>query len=83
MSTWTTVYKGNTILVENTWFSGERLFVNGILQDEQLGLAFRSRLWGSIRSADLEVERIKVSLGSMAFSVECRIFVDDTLIFSG
>jgi hypothetical protein len=83
MSTWTTIYKGNRILVENSWFSGERLIVNGILQDEQLGFAFRSRLWGSVRSEGSEIERIKVSLGAPTFSVECRIFVDDSLIFSG
>jgi hypothetical protein len=83
MSTWTTVYEGNTILVENSWFSGERLFVNGSLQDEQLGLGFRSRLWGSIYSADSKIKRIKVTLGASFFSVECRIFIDDALIYSG
>jgi hypothetical protein len=83
MSTWTTLYEGYTISVENSWLGGERLFVNGVLQDEQLGLGFRSRLWGSIRSSGSETKRIKVSLGAPSFSVECRIFVDDVLIFSG
>ncbi|WP_295773102.1 hypothetical protein [uncultured Mucilaginibacter sp.] len=83
MSTWTTVYKGHKITVENSWMGGERLWVNGTLQDEQLGWAFRSRLYGSIRVPGQETKRIKVSLGTPSFSVECRIFVDDELVFSG
>lgn len=82
MSTWTTVYEGNKIVVENSWMC-ERLWVNGTLQDELLGMAFRSRLWGSIRTPGAEIKRIKVSLGTTTWSVECRIFVDDELIFSG
>ena len=83
MSSWATIYEGHTIVVENNWLSGERLLVNGILQDEQLGLGLRSRLWGSIKTANSETKRIKVSIGAPSFSVECRIFVDDVLIFSG
>ena len=83
MSTWTTVYNEHKITVENNWMGGERLWVNGVLQDEQMGLAFRSRLYGSIRVSGLETKRIKVSLGTPSFSAECRIFVDDELVFSG
>jgi hypothetical protein len=83
MSSWTTIFEGHTIVVENSWFSGERLLVDGILQDEQIGLAFRSRLWGSIKISNSETKRIKVSLGTPSLSVECRIFIDDVLIFSG
>jgi len=83
MSVWTTLYDGHKITVENNWMGGERLWVNGVLQDEQMGLAFRSRLYGSIRVPGLETKRIKVSLGIPSFSVECRIFVDDELVFSG
>ena len=32
------IYKGHHILVENKWFTGEKLFVDGQLQDENLGL---------------------------------------------
>ena len=28
-SIWTTNYENNEIKVENTWFNGERLYVNG------------------------------------------------------
>jgi hypothetical protein len=83
MSTWTTLYEGNKIVVENSLMGGERLWVNGTLQDEQLGWAFRSRLWGSIRTPGAETKRVKVSLGTVTWSVECRIFVDDELVFSG
>lgn len=82
MSTWMVLFEGQTITVE-TSYNGERLYVNGELQDEQLGYAGRSRLFGSIRQSGAETKRIKVSLGSPSWGVECRIFVDDALIFSG
>lgn len=47
MSTWNTFYEGNQITVENGW-SGERLLVNGQLQDEQFGIASRSHPRGII-----------------------------------
>jgi hypothetical protein len=83
MSAWTTIHDGHKITVENNWMGGERLWVNGVLQDEQLGIALRSRLYGSIRIPGQETKRIKVSLGTPFLSVECRIFVDDELVFSG
>ena len=72
-------YKGHEIRVENGWTSGERLFVDGVMQDEQLGFGFRSRLWGKIGDGDGLGETIKVSLGGWT-SIDCRIFVDDKLL---
>ena len=43
-------YEGNYIKVRNTWFNGEQLYVNDELQDENLGLAFRSTLYGQIKT---------------------------------
>ena len=82
MKTWTTQYKGPEIKVENGWFSGERLFVDGEMQDEHKGMGFRSKLWGKIPEGDGSGEVIKVSLGGW-FVMNCRIFIDDKLIQSG
>ena len=76
MKKWETNYCGHTIVVENR-VGGERLFVNGELQDEQIGFAGRSRLWGQLKTG----ETIKVSLGSI-FKVHCRIFVNNKLVLS-
>lgn len=74
-------YKGHHILVENSWFNGEKLFVDGELQDQNLGLAFdRATLYGVIKNNEGAKQRIKVSLGG-AITVGCRIFVDHELIY--
>ena len=69
-------HAGNTITVENR-FDGERLYVNGALQDELLGFASRARLWGSLHTG----ETVKVSLGG-TFRAHCRIFIDNKLVLS-
>lgn len=80
MSSWEVEYKGHSIRVENTMFSGERLIVDREIQDETLGAGTRSRLYGRIRSGDGAGEKVKVSLGGM-ITVGCRIFIDDKLVF--
>ena len=74
MSKWELNHSGNVILVKNS-VAGEKLFVNGELQDERNGLSLRSRLYGKLPTG----ENIKVSLGGW-FSTQCRIFVDHKLI---
>lgn len=81
MKVWNTTYKGHPIRIENGWFSGERLIVDGETQDEQRGFAFRSQLTGRIRSGDGEGEPIRVSLGGW-LAISCHIFIDDRLIHS-
>jgi hypothetical protein len=76
---WKVDYKGHKIVVENTWFNGERLYVDGELQDEEVGFGIRARLLGRIKSGDGAGETIKVSIGAW-FSVDCRIFIDDKLV---
>jgi len=78
---WITQYKGHEIRVENGWFSGERLYVDGQLQDEHKGFRFSSRLWGKVPSEEGAGETIKVTIGGW-FVMNCRIFVDDKLIHS-
>lgn len=77
---WDVNYKGHTITVENRLFS-ERLIVDGELQDEKIGYDFRSRLSGKIRCGEGQGEHIKVSVGGV-FSVGCRVFIDERLVFS-
>jgi hypothetical protein len=79
MKIWQTTHKGHQIRVENGWFSGERLIVDGKAQDERRGFAFRSELSGRIKSGDGAGEPIRVSLGGW-FVIGCHIFVDDELI---
>ncbi len=79
MKTFQTSYKGHQVRVENGWF-GERLLVDNEVQDERRGLAFRSRLWGSIRNGNGAAEWIKVELGGWC-TTHCRIFIGDKLVY--
>ncbi|MBS4538485.1 hypothetical protein GOQ27_08410 [Clostridium sp. D2Q-11] len=76
MKNWEINYNGNSIVVENKAFS-ERLYVNGELQDEQIGFANRVRLWGNLETGEM----IKVSIGGV-FRMHCRIFVNNKLLLS-
>ncbi|PIC99630.1 MULTISPECIES: hypothetical protein [unclassified Sporosarcina] len=73
------IYEGHRIQVENRWFSGEKLYVDGELQDENLGVAFRGTLNGRIRNKGNGSKSIKVALGGF-FSVHCKVFVDNILV---
>lgn len=75
------IYDDHRIQVENRWFDGEKLYVDGELQDENLGLAFRGTLNGKLRNNNNETKRIKVTIGGF-FRIHCRIFVDHVLISS-
>jgi len=75
MKKWECNHDGNVLIVENR-ASGERLYVNGELQDERLGLNFGIRLWGQLPTG----ESVKVSLGGI-WTIKCRIFVDNKLVF--
>lgn len=78
MKKWEVEVMGMSILVENR-FDSERLYVNGQLQDEQIGFACRSRLSGNLFEDGSGV--IKVSLGGI-FKIHCRIFVSNQLVLS-
>ncbi|WP_456276659.1 hypothetical protein [Bacillus sp. AK128] len=77
--TFEVTYEGHHILVENTWFHGERLFVNGELQDETLGFAGRVTLTGVLKDQK-GTREIKAHLGGN-LSIHCRIFIDHQLVF--
>lgn len=74
-------YENHRIQVENNWFTGEKLYIDGELQDENLGLSFRGTLHGLIRSKGNESKSIKVTLGGF-FSIHCKIFIDHVLVSS-
>jgi hypothetical protein len=73
------IYDGHEIRVENRWFAGEKLYVDGVLQDENIGLAFRATLTGNLKIDSHVSKQIKVAIGGY-FSMHCRIFVDHVLV---
>lgn len=75
------IHEGHHIQVVNTWFSGEKLYIDGELQDENLGVVLRATLRGILKKSDQIKKNIKVSLGGF-FTIKCKIFVDNVLIFS-
>lgn len=77
--TFEVMHDGHHIQVLNSWFTGEKLYVNGQLQDENLGLALRAELNGELKSND-DRKSIKVAMGGF-FKVNCRIFVENNLIY--
>ena len=77
-SIWTTNYENNEIKIENTWFNGERLYVNGILQDRKTSL-FSSNLTGHLINGKDQRENIKVSLFGY-FKINYKLFIDDNKI---
>ncbi|WP_373232231.1 hypothetical protein [Cohnella sp.] len=81
LKVWEIDYKGHTIRVENRWFGGEKLYVDGELQDEQVGFDLRVRLYGRIKTGEGSNEIIKVSIGGWVTAC-CRIFINDALILS-
>ena len=75
------IYDDHRIQVENRWFAGEKLYVDGELQDENLGLAFRGTLNGKLRNDTNVTKSIKVTMGGF-FSIHCKIFIENELISS-
>ncbi|MDO5509340.1 MAG: hypothetical protein Q4F57_01455 [Weeksellaceae bacterium] len=73
-SIWVVNYENNEIKIENTWFHGERLFVNGKLQDEKYSM-FSSVLTGHLINAKNEKELIKANLGGF-WKIQCQLFIN-------
>ena len=78
MKKWEFEYQGHTFRVEDS-ASKERLFVDGEFQDENFGFGFRSRLYGTLRDAERGDKPVRVALGGWVR--QCRVFVDDRLVF--
>lgn len=75
---WTATYENNRITIENTWFNGERLYVNDELQDDTKSL-FSAVLTGHLINSKGERENIKANLVGFT-SVKCRLFINDKLV---
>lgn len=78
---WKLKYGSHNIQVENTLMS-DKLFVDGVLQDEQVGFHLSSRLSGKLRNDSGEFEDIKVSLGVGCPNTHARIFIGEQLVYS-
>ncbi len=68
-------FENNEIEIINSWRKGEQLFVNGVLQDEQLNFV-SSNLSGHIINFKGEKLMIKAQLSGF-FTIGCRLFIDD------
>ena len=77
-SEWTADFDGNKIRLTNSWFTGEKLFVNEELQDEQLNFT-TSNLTGSVQNKNGEKVSIKANMSGF-FTANCRLFVDNKKI---
>lgn len=74
-SVWKTTYDENEIEIENTWFQGERLYVNGKLQDERQNF-FSADLSGHLINKNNNKENIKVNMSGWV-KINCRLFIND------
>ena len=77
-SIWKAKYENNEIKIENTWLGGERLYVNGILQDKKTSL-ISSNLTGHLINSKNERENIKTNLFGW-FKIGCNLFINDKKI---
>lgn len=71
---WTYQYGKNTIIVNNSWFGGCELYVNGQLQDKKTGTTLTDNLQGKLETG----EEIKASLGG-TFTIQCSLFIDNKI----
>ena len=78
---WEVKSGSHSIRVENT-VAGVKLWVDGVLQDEQIGFSLSSRLFGKVKNEDGEFEDIKVSVGFKCLKIRCLIFAGDQLVYS-
>ncbi|HSN48138.1 MAG TPA: hypothetical protein VLR29_05205 [Flavobacterium sp.] len=75
-SEWVVKYDENEIKVTNSWLSGEKLYVNNELQDEQLNFITPSNMTGSLINKNGAKLNIKTNISGF-FTVSCRLFVDN------
>lgn len=74
-------YKGNRILVRNEGEYGERLFINGVLQDQNMGPG-NGFLTGNLYNRNNTItDTIEVRL-EMKTLLECAIYANGEIIYS-
>lgn len=74
-SEWIANYDDNLITITNDWFTGEKLFINDKLQDEQLNFFTPSKLSGILTDKNGVRLNVKTNISGL-FRVSCRLFVD-------
>ena len=77
-SEWIANYEGNEIKITNSWFTGEKLFVNNEIQDDRLSF-ISCNLTGNILNKNSEKLDIKVNISGW-FKVGCKLFIDNKKI---
>lgn len=75
-SEWIAKYEETEIKITNNWLSGEKLYVNNELQDEQLNFITPSNMTGNLVNKQGEKLNIKTNISGL-FSVSCRLFIDN------
>jgi hypothetical protein len=83
MKEWEVNYGGYVIRVENRLF-GERLIVDGVLQDEHTGLATHRTLRGKVGAGnERPIESVLVRLAEGTDEgVACEIYVEGRLVYA-
>lgn len=78
-SEWIAKYEETEIKITNNWFSGEKLYVNNELQDEQLSFITPSNMTGNLITKEGQKLNIKTNILGFFF-VSCRLFIDNQKI---
>ena len=78
-SEWNTKYEETEIKIINSWFRGEKLYINNQLQDEQLNFITPSNMTGNLINKQGEKLSVKANLSGF-FTVSCRLFIDNKKI---
>ncbi len=74
-SIWVAQIENNEIRIENSWFNGEKMYVNDQLQDQQVNV-FGATLFGSLKNVSGKELPIRANLGGF-FRINCHLFVDN------
>ncbi len=69
-SEWIANYDDNLITITNNWFSGEKLFINDTLQDEQLNFITPSNMSGILTNKKGDRLHVKTNISGF-FKVSC------------
>ncbi|MGB1039259.1 MAG: hypothetical protein ACPGVD_00125 [Flavobacteriales bacterium] len=72
---WKGIYLGNSIEVHNTWFRGEKLFINETLQDISYGWFGQSKLECELPNRSSKTN-LRVKLISGFWKIKCYVFAD-------
>ncbi|SFF33668.1 hypothetical protein [Flavobacterium xueshanense] len=75
-SEWIAKYEETVIKITTNWFSGEKLYVNNELQDEQINFITPSNLSGNLINKEGQKLDIKTNTSGF-FTVSCRLFIDN------